>query len=191
MGARCVVDNTFATPYGQRPLEMGADVVVHSMTKYLAGHSDVMRRARVTNHDELSDRLTVPSTTAGAIPGPRESYLALRGAEDPRPADGGPVPIAQARRGSRSSSRATRGSRASTTRAARASGFEVAVRQMKDFGGMVSFEVDTRDEAIRVAESTELFFLAESLGGVESLIELPGLMTHASVSGSPIEVPDT
>jgi len=188
-GARCVVDNTFATPYLQRPLELGADVVLHSMTKYLGGHSDLIGGALVTSDDELAERLAFLVNAAGAVPGPMDCYLALRGVKT----------LALRMEAHCRGAKAVAEFLQTHKRVTRVhypglpghAGFEVAVRQMKDFGGMVSFEVDTRDEAIRVAESTELFFLAESLGGVESLIELPGPMTHASVSGSPIEVPDT
>jgi cystathionine beta-lyase/cystathionine gamma-synthase len=187
--ARCVVDNTFATPYLQRPLELGADVVLHSMTKYLGGHSDLIGGALVTRDDELSERLGFLVNAAGAVPGPMDCYLALRGVKTLA------LRMEAHCRGAKRIAEFLQGhprvTRVHYPGLPGHPGFEVAVRQMKDFGGMVSFEVDTRDEAIRVAESTELFFLAESLGGVESLIELPGPMTHASVSGSPIEVPDT
>jgi cystathionine gamma-synthase len=188
-GARCVVDNTFATPYLQRPLELGADVVLHSMTKYLGGHSDLIGGALVANDPELIERLTFLVNAAGAVPGPMDCYLALRGVKT----------LALRMQAHCRNAKAVAEFLQAHKRVTRVHypglpghpGFEVAVRQMRDFGGMVSFEVGTRDEAIRVAESTELFFLAESLGGVESLIELPGPMTHASVTGSPVEVPDT
>src|SRR5919106_914083 len=131
-GAVCVVDNTFATPYLQRPLGLGADVVVHSVTKYLGGHSDLVSGAIVTSDDELIERLTFLQNAVGAVPGPMDCYLALRGVKT------------------------------------------LAARMMRRFGGMVSFETATRDEAIALAERTQVFFLAESLGGVESLIEVPG-----------------
>ncbi len=188
-GARCVVDNTFATPYLQRPLELGADVVLHSMTKYLGGHSDLIGGALVTSDDELSERLAFLVNAAGAVPGPMDCYLALRGVKTLA------LRMEAHCRGAKAVSEFLQTHPRVTLvhypGLPGHPGFEVAVRQMKDFGGMVSFEVGTRDEAVRVVESTKLFFLAESLGGVESLIELPGPMTHASVSGSPIEVPDT
>jgi cystathionine gamma-synthase len=188
-GARCVVDNTFATPYLQRPLELGADVVLHSMTKYLGGHSDLIGGALVVNDPELIERLTFLVNAAGAVPGPMDCYLALRGVKTLA------LRMQAHCRGAKAVAEFLQ-SHKKVTRVHYPGlpghpGFEVAVRQMRDFGGMVSFEVGTRDEAIRVAESTELFFLAESLGGVESLIELPSPMTHASVTGSPVEVPDT
>ncbi|HKE53765.1 MAG TPA: cystathionine gamma-synthase [Actinomycetota bacterium] len=188
-GARCVVDNTFATPYLQRPLELGADVVLHSMTKYLGGHSDLIGGALVANDPELIERLTFLVNAAGAVPGPMDCYLALRGVKT----------LALRMQAHCRGAKAVAEFLQTHKRVMRVHypglpghpGFEVAVRQMRDFGGMVSFEVETRDEAIQVAESAKLFFLAESLGGVESLIELPGPMTHASVTGSPVEVPDT
>jgi cystathionine beta-lyase/cystathionine gamma-synthase len=188
-GARCVVDNTFATPYLQRPLELGADVVLHSMTKYLGGHSDLIGGALITSDEELIERLPFLVNAAGAVPGPMDCFLALRGVKT----------LALRMQAHCRNAKAVAEFLQTHKRVTRVHypglpghpGFEVAVRQMRDFGGMVSFEVDTRDEAVRVAESTKLFFLAESLGGVESLIELPGPMTHASVTGSPVEVPDT
>jgi len=188
-GARCVVDNTLATPYLQRPLELGADAVVHSVTKYLGGHSDLVGGAIVTSDEELIERLTFLQNAAGAVPGPMDCYLALRGVKTlgvrMRAHCAGAKAIAEFLQ-----------THPKVTRVHYPGlpghpGFEVAVRQMADFGGMVSFEVASRDEATRVVESTKLFFLAESLGGVESLIEIPAPMTHASVAGSPLEVPDT
>jgi cystathionine gamma-synthase len=188
-GARCVVDNTFATPYLQRPLELGADVVLHSMTKYLGGHSDLIGGALVTSDEELAERLAFLVNAAGAVPGPMDCYLALRGVKTLA------LRMEAHCRGAKRIAEFLRGhprvTRVHYPGLPGHPGFEVAVRQMRDFGGMVSFEVESRDEAVHVAESTELFFLAESLGGVESLIELPGPMTHASVSGSPVAVPNT
>ena len=171
-GARCVVDNTFATPYLQRPLELGADVVLHSMTKYLGGHSDLIGGALVTSDDELHERLAFLVNAAGAVPGPMDCYLALRGVKT----------LALRMEAHCRGAKAIAEFLQTHPRVTRVHfpglpghpGFEVAVRQMRDFGGMVSFEVESRDEAVRIVESTELFFLAESLGGVESLIELPG-----------------
>jgi cystathionine gamma-synthase len=188
-GARCVVDNTFATPYLQRPLELGADVVVHSVTKYLGGHSDLVMGAIVTNDDRLAERLGFLQNAVGAVPGPMDSYLALRGlktlAVRMRAHCQGAAAIAGYLDGHPKVTRVHYPGRPQHP------GHEIAVRQMADFGGMVSFEVSSPEEAVRVASSTELFFLAESLGGVESLIEVPAPMTHASVAGSPLEVPDT
>jgi cystathionine gamma-synthase len=188
-GARCVVDNTFATPYLQRPLELGADVVVHSVTKYLGGHSDLVGGAIVLDDDELESRLRFLQNAVGAVPGPMDCYLALRGVKTLA------VRMEAHCRGARrvaqflASHHAV--SRVHYPGLADHPQRQVAERQMRDFGGMVSFEMAGPDEAIRVAEGTELFFLGESLGGVESLIEVPGPMTHASVAGSPLEVPAT
>jgi len=189
VGARCVVDNTFATPYLQRPLELGADVALHSMTKYLGGHSDLIGGAIVTSDEELIDRLTFLQNAAGAVPGPMDCYLALRGVKTLA------LRMDAHCRGAKAVAEFLQ-SHPKVTRVHYPGmpghpGFEIAVRQMKDFGGMVSFEVANRDEAIRVVEATRLFFLAESLGGVESLIEVPAPMTHASVASSPLAVPET
>jgi cystathionine gamma-synthase len=188
-GAMCVVDNTFATPYLQRPLELGADVVVHSVTKYLGGHSDLVGGAVVTNDAALADRLRFLQNAVGAVPGPMDCYLALRGVKTL--AARMEAHCRGAKRIVEFLSQHPRVVRVHYPGLPGHPGFEVAVKQMKDFGGMVSFEVASKDEAVRVAESTKLFFLAESLGGVESLIEVPSPMTHASVAGSPLAVPDT
>lgn len=188
-GAMCVVDNTFATPYLQRPLELGADVVVHSVTKYLGGHSDLVGGAVVTNDAALADRLHFLQNAVGAVPGPMDCYLALRGVKTL--AARMEAHCRGAKRIVEFLSQHPRVARVHYPGVPGHPGFEVAVKQMKDFGGMVSFEVASKDEAVRVAESTKLFFLAESLGGVESLIEVPAPMTHASVAGSPLAVPDT
>ena len=188
-GARCVVDNTFATPYLQRPLELGADTVVHSVTKYLGGHSDLVMGAIVTTDDALAERLAFLQNAVGAVPGPMDAYLALRGLKT----------LAVRMRAHCDGARAVAAFLAEHPKVTKVHypglsdhpGHDVAARQMADFGGMVSFEVASADEAIRVVESTQLFFLAESLGGVESLIEVPAPMTHASVAGSPLAVPDT
>jgi cystathionine beta-lyase/cystathionine gamma-synthase len=188
-GAMCVVDNTFATPYLQRPLELGADVVVHSVTKYLGGHSDLIGGAIVTSDDELIERLTFLQNAAGAVPGPMDCFLALRGVKT--------LAI-------RMEAHCTGAERIAEFLAGHPKvasvhypglpdhpGHGVAARQMRRFGGMLSFETRSRDDAVVVAERTRIFFLAESLGGVESLIEVPGPMTHASVAGSPLEVPES
>ncbi len=188
-GARLVVDNTFATPSLQRPLELGADVVVHSVTKYLAGHSDLVMGAIVTSEDALAERLGFLQNAVGAVPGPMDCYLALRGLKT----------LAVRMRAHCEGARAVASFLVEHPKVTRVHypglpdhpGHAVAAGQMADFGGMVSFEVASAEEAIRVAESTRLFFLAESLGGVESLIEVPAPMTHASVTGSPLEVPPT
>jgi len=187
--AMCVVDNTFATPYLQRPLELGADVVVHSVTKYLGGHSDLVGGAVVVNDDALAERLAFLQNAVGAVPGPMDSYLALRGVKTL--AVRMEAHCRGAKRVAEYLSQHPKVTRVHYPGTPGHPGFEVAVRQMKDFGGMVSFEVGSKEEAVRVAEGTKLFFLAESLGGVESLIEVPAPMTHASVAGSPLAVPDT
>jgi cystathionine gamma-synthase len=188
VGARCVVDNTFATPYLQRPLELGADVVVHSVTKYLGGHSDLIGGALVTSDDDLAEQLKFLVNAVGAVPGPMDCYLALRGIKTLA------VRMQAHCRGARAVAEFL-STHPEVTRVHYPGlpdhpGHEIAARQMDDFGGMVSFEVATADEAIRVVESTKVFFLAESLGGVESLIEVPAPMTHASVAGSPLAVPE-
>lgn len=188
-GARVVVDNTFATPALQRPLQLGADVVVHSVTKYLSGHSDLIGGALVTDADDLIEKIGFLVNAVGAVPGPMDCYLALRGLKT--------LAIRMRAHGEGAAavvaflSQHPRVTRVHYPGLAEHPGHEVATRQMLGFGGMVSFEVDTAEEALAVAGGTELFFLAESLGGVESLIEVPGPMTHASVAGSPLEVPAT
>ncbi len=187
--AWCVVDNTFASPYLQRPLELGADAVVHSVTKYLGGHSDLIGGALVLNDAETAERLRFLQNAVGAVPGPMDRYLALRGVKTLA------VRMEAHCRGARRVAEFL-GSHQRVNRVHYPGlpdhpQHEVAARQMRDFGGMVSFEMGSPEEAIRVAEATELFFLGESLGGVESLIEVPGPMTHASVAGSPLEVPPT
>ena len=186
---RVVVDNTFATPYLQRPLELGADVVVHSVTKYLGGHSDLVGGAIVANDPDLIERLTFLQNAAGAVPGPMDCYLALRGVKTL--AVRMEAHCTGAERVASFLAEHPKVSRVHYPGLAEHPGHAVAARQMRRFGGMVSFEVASRDDAIAVVERTKVFFLAESLGGVESLIEVPGPMTHASVAGSPLEVPDT
>lgn len=187
-GARLVADNTFATPYLQRPSELGADIVVHSTTKYLGGHSDVIGGAVCTD-EETAAELAFLQNAVGAVPGPFDAWLTLRGAKT--------LGVRMDRHSSnagRIASFLSGHPRVSSVRYPGLPddpGHELAARQMSGFGGMVSFQVaGGADAAKRVAESTELFFLAESLGGVESLIEHPGLMTHASVAGTLLEVPD-
>jgi cystathionine gamma-synthase len=188
-GARCVVDNTFATPYLQRPLGLGADTVVHSVTKYLGGHSDLVGGAIVTSDEELGERLAFLQNAVGAIPGPMDCYLALRGIKTL--AVRMEAHCAGAERIASFLAGHPRVTRVHYPGLPEHPGHDVAARQMHRFGGMVSFEVGSAEDAIAVVERTELFFLAESLGGVESLIEVPGPMTHASVAGSPLEVPGT
>ena len=188
-GARCVVDNTFASPYLQRPLTLGADVVLHSVTKYLGGHSDLIGGAIITSDEALIERLTFLQNAAGAVPGPMDCYLALRGVKTLA------VRMQAHCRGARQVAEFLdahpKVARVHYPGLTSHPGHQIAARQMTDFGGMVSFEVASRDEAIRIVEATRVFFLAESLGGVESLIEVPAPMTHASVAGSPLEVPET
>lgn len=187
-GARLVVDNTFASPYLQTPLGLGADVVVHSTTKYLGGHSDVVGGALVTDDGELDGQVAFLQNSAGAVPGPFDAWLTLRGLKT------------LAVRMERHCDNAERvvdalgvHPRVTDVRypgLPQHIGHEVAAKQMRRFGGMVSFQVRGGVEAaLEVCRRTRLFTLAESLGGVESLIEHPGRMTHASVAGSQLEVP--
>ncbi|WP_406153874.1 cystathionine gamma-synthase [Streptomyces sp. NBC_01023] len=187
-GVKLVVDNTFASPYLQQPLALGADVVVHSMTKYMGGHSDVVGGALVANSDEIGEELAYHQNAMGAICGPFDSWLVLRGIKT------------LAVRMDRHSENATRIAEM-LTRHPKVSGVlypglpdhpghEIAAKQMRSFGGMVSFRVRGGEEAaVAVCDRAKLFTLGESLGGVESLIEHPGRMTHASVAGSALEVP--
>ena len=182
-----VVDNTFATPYIQRPLVLGADLVVHSTTKYLGGHSDVIGGAIVGKDDAFHERLAFLQNAVGAVPGPMDCFLVLRGIKT--------LPVRMDRH-------AENATRVADYLAAHPKVSHVyfpfhtthpqqalARRQMRSGGGMVSFTLtDGASEAVRVAESTHLFTLAESLGGVESLIEIPAAMTHASTASSPLAV---
>jgi cystathionine gamma-synthase len=186
-GARVVVDNTFATPALQRPLELGADVVVHSVTKYIGGHSDLIGGAVVTSYHDLIERLAFLTNAVGAIPGPMDCYMALRGLKT--------LAVRMRAHGEHAALVASFLAGHPKVRHVYYPGLpshpghDVAARQMSGFGGMVSFTVGSAEEALEVARRTRIFFLAESLGGVESLIEVPGPMTHASVAGSPLEVP--
>ena len=188
-GALVVVDNTFATPALQQPLALGADVVVHSTTKYLGGHSDVVGGFVATNDDELAERVRFLQNAAGAVPGPFDCYLVHRGCRTLH------------LRMERHCENAEAVAHMLADHPAVAEvlwpglpdhpGHEVAARQMTGFGGMVSLRLRGGVEAaVKLCESTELFTLAESLGAVESLIEHPGQMTHASVAGTESEVPD-
>jgi len=188
-GAIVVVDNTFASPYLQRPIEHGADIVVHSTTKYLGGHSDLIGGFAATDDDALADRLAFLQNSLGGVPGPLDAWLVLRGAK-------------------------TLGvrMRAHCENAARVveflqghpgvetvlypglpdhPGHDIAARQMDGFGGMVSFLAPSEDEAVALVARTRIWTLAESLGGVESLIEHPGRMTHASTADSAFATPGT
>lgn len=187
-GALLVIDNTFASPYLQQPLRLGADVVVHSTTKYLGGHSDVVGGALIVADAELGDRLAYHQNAMGSVPGPWDSWLVLRGIKT------------LGVRMDRHSANA-RGVVDLLTGHPRVTevfypgldghrGHDIAVRQMRDFGGMVSFRASGGEqEAVDICARTKVFTLGESLGGVESLIEHPGRMTHASAAGSPLEVP--
>ena len=179
-GARCVVDNTFATPYLQRPLEHGADAVCHSLTKYLGGHSDVVAGALLTDDPDLDERFGFYQNAVGATPGPHESFLVLRGTKT--------LPVRMDRHCENAAELATWLDDHEAVREVFYPGLEshpqhdLAAAQMDAFGGMLSFELDaTLEEASEVVAGTHVFTLAESLGGVESLIELPAAMTHAAV----------
>ena len=181
-GALLVVDNTFATPYLQNPLALGADVVVHSATKYLGGHSDVVGGFLAVNDDGVAERLRFLQNAAGAVPSPFDCYLVLRGVKtlavrmDRHCANAAAV-VAMLRE------------HPAVDIVFYPDGAEAAARQMRGFGGMVSFTLHGGEPAaLKVAASTRVFTLAESLGAVESLIEHPAAMTHASVAGSPLEV---
>ncbi len=181
------VDNTFATPYLQRPLELGADIVVHSTTKYLGGHSDVVGGAVVVRDAGLRERLAFLQNAAGAVPGPLDCFLVLRGLKT--------LPVRMDRHAANAAAVADFLAGRSQVKNVLYPfleghpGVELARRQMLNGGGMVSFVVKGGEAAARrAAESTRVFTLAESLGGVESLIELPAAMTHASAAGSPLAV---
>jgi cystathionine gamma-synthase len=186
--ALLVVDNTFASPYLQRPLTLGADVVVHSTTKYLGGHSDVVGGALVAADAGLGEQLAYHHNAMGAVAGPFDSWLVLRGIKT------------LGVRMDRHQANAARIAEFLLGHPAVASvlypglpehpGHDIAAKQMSGFGGMLSFRMrDGEEAALKVCERAQLFTLAESLGGVESLIEHPGRMTHASAAGSPLEVP--
>jgi cystathionine gamma-synthase len=186
-GVQVVVDNTFASPALQQPLALGADVVVHSVTKYIGGHSDLIGGAIVTSDADLIERLSFLVNAVGAVPGPMDAFLALRGLKTLVVRMG--RHCANAERVAAFLSEHRNVNQIYYPGLPSHAGHAVAAHQMSGFGGMVSFTVASGDEAARVARETRLFVLAESLGGVESLIEVPGPMTHASVTGSPLEVP--
>jgi cystathionine gamma-synthase len=186
-GVQVVVDNTFASPALQQPLALGADVVVHSVTKYIGGHSDLIGGAIVTSDADLIERLSFLVNAVGAVPGPMDAFLALRGLKTLVVRMG--RHCANAERVAAFLSEHRNVNQVYYPGLPSHAGHAVAAHQMSGFGGMVSFTVASGDEAARVARETRLFVLAESLGGVESLIEVPGPMTHASVTGSPLEVP--
>lgn len=181
------VDNTFATPYLQRPLEFGADIVVHSTTKYLGGHSDVVGGAIVTRHAHLHQRLAFLQNAVGAVPGPMDCFLVLRGIKT--------LPVRMDRHSENAAALAEyliQHPRVEVVHYPFLPSHpqvETARRQMRGGGGMLAFTVKGGAEAARkVVESTQVFALAESLGGVESLIEVPAAMTHASTAGSQLQV---
>ncbi|MET9432715.1 cystathionine gamma-synthase [Streptomyces sp. NPDC006551] len=187
-GAKLVVDNTFASPYLQQPLALGADIVVHSLTKYMGGHSDVVGGALVTADEALGEELAYHQNAMGAVAGPFDSWIVLRGIKT------------LAVRMDRHSENAGKIAEMLTQHPKVTKvlypglpehpGHEIAAKQMRAFGGMISFQVVGGEEAaVEVCNRAKLFTLGESLGGVESLIEHPGRMTHASVAGSALEVP--
>jgi cystathionine gamma-lyase len=188
-GAFVVVDNTFATPYLQRPLELGADVVVHSTTKYLGGHSDVVGGFAGTNDPSIAERLAFLQNSLGAIPGPLDSWLVLRGLKT--------LAIRMRQHSANAQRIAEHLEIHPAVERVRYPGLEshpqhgLARSQMDGFGGMISFDVaGSGQDALEVVRSTSIWQLAESLGGVESLIEHPGVMTHASLSESPYSIPE-
>lgn len=189
VGATVVVDNTFATPYLQQPLALGADVALHSTTKYISGHSDVIGGFVAVNDDAMAEQLAFLQKSLGAIPGPFDAWLVLRGVKtlavrmDRHCANA--VAIASFLE------RHPRVERALYPGLPAHPGHAVAARQMKNFGGMVSFLLEDEQEAVDLVARTKIWKLAESLGGVESLIEHPARMTHASTADAPFAVPPT
>jgi cystathionine gamma-synthase len=187
-GALLVVDNTFATPYLQQPLALGADVVVHSTTKYIGGHSDVVGGALIVADRELADRCAYNQNAMGAVAGPFDAWLTLRGIKT--------LGVRMDRHCANAASVADllvnhpKVAEVCYPGLASHPGHGIAAKQMRDFGGMVSFRhADGEQAAVDFCARTRLFTLGESLGGVESLIEHPGRMTHASAAGSALEVP--
>jgi cystathionine gamma-synthase len=187
VGALVVVDNTFATPYLQRPLELGADIVVHSTTKYLGGHSDVIGGFAATNDPTVAERLRFLQKSLGAIPGPLDAWLVLRGVKTlavrMRQHCENAHQIADFLVGHDAVKRVFYPGLPDHP------GHDIAERQMADFGGMISFLAASEEDAIRLVAETKVWKLAESLGGVESLIEQPAQMTHASTASAPFAVP--
>ncbi len=187
VGAMVVVDNTFATPYLQRPLELGADIVVHSATKYLGGHSDLIGGFAATNDPTIAERLLFLQKSLGAVPGPLDCWLTLRGlktlAVRMRQHCENARRVAAFLDGHQAVERVLYPGLESHP------GHEIARRQMRDFGGMISVLVGSEEEAIELVARTKIWKLAESLGGVESLIEHPARMTHASTADAPFAPP--
>jgi cystathionine gamma-synthase len=186
-GAILAVDNTFASPYLQTPLALGADVVVHSTTKYLGGHSDVIGGFVATNDPTIAERLYFLQKSLGAVPGPFDSWLVLRGAKT----------LAVRMRQHCENARAVAAFLEQHDAAEHVyypglpthPGHEIAARQMRDFGGMVSFLAASEEDALALVARTKIWKLAESLGGVESMIEVPARMTHASTADAPFAPP--
>jgi cystathionine gamma-synthase len=182
-GAMVVVDNTFASPFLQQPLSLGADVVLHSTTKYLGGHSDLIGGFVATNDPTVAERLHFLQKSLGAVPGPFDSWLVLRGLKT----------LAVRMRKHCENAEAVAAFLERHTRVERVlypglpthPGHGIAARQMRDFGGMVSFLAESEEEAVALCARTKVFRLAESLGGVESMIEHPARMTHASTADAP------
>ena len=187
VGAILVVDNTFASPYLQQPLALGADVVVHSTTKYLGGHSDVIGGFVATNDHTIAERLYFLQKSLGAVPGPFDSWLVLRGVKTlalrMRKHSENAEAIAAFLEGHPAVERVLYPGLPAHP------GHDIAARQMRMFGGMVSFLVESEEQAVEIVGRTKLFLLAESLGGVESLIEHPARMTHASTADAPFAAP--
>jgi cystathionine beta-lyase/cystathionine gamma-synthase len=187
VGALVVVDNTFATPYLQRPLELGADIVVHSTTKYLGGHSDVVGGFAATNDPTVAERLRFLQKSLGAVPGPFDCWLVLRGIKTlalrMRQHCLNATEVAAVLE------RHPRVERVFYPGLPTHPGHAIAARQMADFGGMISFLAASEEDAVRLVAETKVWQLAESLGGVESLIEQPAQMTHASTANAPFAVP--
>ena len=187
VGALLVVDNTFATPYLQTPLDLGADIVLHSTTKYLGGHSDVVGGFAGTNDPTIAERLRFLQKSLGAVPGPFDSWLVLRGLKT----------LAVRMERHCYNARVVAAFLQAHPRVTQVlwpglpehPGHELAARQMRDFGGMMSFLVESEEDAVDLVSHTEVWTLAESLGGVESLIEHPARMTHASTATGPFAAP--
>ena len=189
VGALVVVDNTFATPYLQQPLGLGADLALHSTTKYIGGHSDVVGGFVATNDDGISEQLAFLQKSLGAVPGPFDCWLVLRGVKT--------LAVRMDRHCHNAA--AIAGVLELHPRVVRVlypglpshPGHKIAARQMRNFGGMVSFLLENEQEAVDLVARTRIWKLAESLGGVESLIEHPARMTHASTADAPFAVPPT